>query len=409
MEPTQRQQCSVLYISYDGLTDPLGQSQVLSYLEKLAVEGYDIHILSYEKPQVFEEKKNEISVRTTKAHIQWHPLPYTKSPPILSTLYDLFKGWQVIKQLRQKTSFNIVHCRGYMSAILGRKMKKQYGTKFIFDMRGWWADEKRESGLWNSPLYVPVYRYFKHLEERFFKESEVSVSLTFAGQEEIQRLGFKNKEQVEVIPTCVNFNYFPPFSSSTRSEYRKKLKIEDDALVLVYSGSLGGNYNPDILFRTFRYLQKANGKWQLLILSKCDKKLVNDAIQRFSITTNKVHVASCDYTEVSNYLMTGDAGFIFYSKTYSVIGRSPTKMAEYWSAGLPVVSLKGIGDMDYLLNRYPEGGFLLDEITEDNCRELDKKLLTSHSNRDLLYEYARQYFDLDRGVAKYKALYQTLC
>lgn len=409
MKQAQQKKCNILYISYDGLTDPLGQSQVLSYLEKLAAQGYNIHVLSYEKPQVFPQKKDEIFTRTVKAGIQWHPLPYTKSPPILSTLYDLFKGWQRIKQIQQKTFFNIVHCRGYISAILGRKMKKRYGIKFIFDMRGWWADEKRESGLWNSPVYLPVYRYFKYLEERFFKESDVSISLTLAGQEEIQRLGFKNKEKVEVIPTCVNFRYFPPFNNNTRSQYRNKLGIEQDALVFVYSGSLGGNYNPDILFRTFNYLQKANSTWQLLILSKCDRKLVDDAVQKFSIAPHKVHVTSCDYTEVSNYLMTGDAGFIFYSKTYSVIGRSPTKMAEYWSAGLPVVTLKGIGDMDYLLKRYPEGGFLLDEITEENCRELDKKLLANSVNKEWLYSYAKEYFDLERGVAKYNELYQTLC
>ncbi len=30
----------ILYISYDGMTDPLGQSQVLPYLKGLAKKGY---------------------------------------------------------------------------------------------------------------------------------------------------------------------------------------------------------------------------------------------------------------------------------------------------------------------------------------------------------------------------------
>ena len=39
---------SVLYITYDGLMEPLGQSQVLAYLERLA-PGRRIHLLSCEK------------------------------------------------------------------------------------------------------------------------------------------------------------------------------------------------------------------------------------------------------------------------------------------------------------------------------------------------------------------------
>ena len=40
---------SVLYISYDGMTDPLGQSQVLPYLKGLSNRGHRITILSCEK------------------------------------------------------------------------------------------------------------------------------------------------------------------------------------------------------------------------------------------------------------------------------------------------------------------------------------------------------------------------
>ena len=39
---------SVLYISYDGLMEPLGQSQVLRYLEGLSL-NHKIWIISFEK------------------------------------------------------------------------------------------------------------------------------------------------------------------------------------------------------------------------------------------------------------------------------------------------------------------------------------------------------------------------
>ena len=39
-----------LYISYDGMTDPLGRSQVLPYLQGLSERGHEITLLSCEKP-----------------------------------------------------------------------------------------------------------------------------------------------------------------------------------------------------------------------------------------------------------------------------------------------------------------------------------------------------------------------
>ena len=38
----------ILYISYDGLMEPLGQSQVLNYLKGLSVD-YQLFVITYEK------------------------------------------------------------------------------------------------------------------------------------------------------------------------------------------------------------------------------------------------------------------------------------------------------------------------------------------------------------------------
>ena len=76
--------------------------------------------------------------------------------------------WRLIKKLQKDVKFDIVHCRGYISAIIGERMKRKLKTKFLFDMRGWWVDEKLESGNWNSIVYKPIYNYFKNKESDFF-------------------------------------------------------------------------------------------------------------------------------------------------------------------------------------------------------------------------------------------------
>ena len=130
---------NILYISYDGLTDPLGQSQILPYILGLSKKGYAFTIISAEKSSIFDSRKKQIEKICKESNIDWRPINYTKTPPILSTIYDVRIINNLAFKLYKEKSFYAVHCRSYISAIVGRKMQQKLGVKFIFDMRGFWA------------------------------------------------------------------------------------------------------------------------------------------------------------------------------------------------------------------------------------------------------------------------------
>src|SRR4051812_41380715 len=115
----------VLYISYDGMTDPLGQSQVLAYLKILSQHEFSFHILSYEKKERFENYKGFVEDFIKGYDIEWTPLPYTNSPPVISTVNNIRKGKRKIKELISKHQFEIVHCRGYIPSVMGEWLKRR--------------------------------------------------------------------------------------------------------------------------------------------------------------------------------------------------------------------------------------------------------------------------------------------
>ena len=258
----------VLYISYDGLTDPLGQSQVLAYMEKLA-SAYQIFIISCEKKDRLAIYGKQIEERCRKNNISWHPLLYTKSPPVVSTIYDIWKITRKAKKLYQQYKYDIVHCRSYMSALVGLKLKKEKGVKFVFDMRGFWIDEKIEAGSWNSsnPLYRFVIKYLRKKEIEFYKSADAIVTLTEASKQVIVKDKPELQEKIKVIPTCVNLDIFKPFDKTVRDTSRKKLNIPADAFVLLYSGGYGPNYDIDFLIKIYQKLDGHVSNLCLLILS----------------------------------------------------------------------------------------------------------------------------------------------
>ena len=145
------------------MTDPLGQSQVLPYIILLSKKNYNFHLVSFEKTDRYSKYHLLIEKICLYNKIQWYPLKYNKKPPLLSTFFDLYKMMKLSKELHIKNGFSLIHCRSYISSLVGLRFKRLFGIPFLFDMRGFWADERVEGDLWNlkNPFYKLVYYYFK--------------------------------------------------------------------------------------------------------------------------------------------------------------------------------------------------------------------------------------------------------
>ena len=108
------------------MTDPLGLSQVLPYLCGLSEKGYIIHLISAEKANRFSKYEVDIQNICTNFKIQWHPVQYSKNPPIISTLLDIRKIKSKALELQTNIKFDLVHCRSYIPSIIGVYLSKKY-------------------------------------------------------------------------------------------------------------------------------------------------------------------------------------------------------------------------------------------------------------------------------------------
>ncbi|MCK5823140.1 MAG: glycosyltransferase, partial [Bacteroidales bacterium] len=270
----------ILYISYDGMTDPLGQSQVIPYLIGLQKKNFDITILSAEKGINYSLHHEKIEKLLSKNNIKWEKIYYTKNPPIISTVLDIYKLIIKTKRIYKKENFNITHCRSYIAAFVGSYMKKNHNVKFVFDMRGFYADERVDGNIWNTNnlVFRTIYNFFKNKEARFLQEADYTVSLTKVAKDIIYNWkDFNNqKPPIEVIPCCADFSLFSPesISKSKVKSYKNKLKITDNDFVISYLGSIGTWYLLDEMLIFFKRLliKKPNAKF--LFISFDDANLI---------------------------------------------------------------------------------------------------------------------------------------
>ena len=403
---------NILYLSYDGLTDPLGQSQIVPYLEGLSSKGYRIHIVSFEKRSAFDHSKKVIYDKLAKARIQWHPQVYHKSPPILSTLWDLFKMWQAAKKLHKKYNFQIIHCRSYIASMVGLGMKRKYETKFLFDMRGFWADERVDGELWDikKPVYKVIYNYFKKQEKAFLENADAIVSLTHHAKREMG--DWKNvviKAPIYVIPCCVDLGLFNKDLLDTKQIQAKKkeLGVEDDAFVLTYLGAIGTWYMLDEMLDLFKMLQQIKHNAKFLFIS-ADRDVIMQKAESKNIPSKSIIVYKAERSEVPLLLSLAHLSIFFIKPAYSKKASSPTKQGELMAMGIPIICNAGIGDTDEIVNKCSAGKLIRSFTISDYSSIVEKIDELENLSKEPIIKGAQKIFSLQSGVEKYSQIYTQL-
>ena len=398
----------LLYLSFDGMTDPLGASQVLPYLVGLAKLGHRIHIISLEKPERSLAERAEIARITAEAQIKWHPLPYHKRPPLLASLYDLTRMQRLAERLHANDRFDLVHCRSYLPALVALRLKRRFGVPFIFDMRGFWPDERLEGGAWNqsNPVFRAVYSYFKNKERSFLKEADEIVSLTQKGARTIRSAHSAGllRAPISIIPCCVDFELFSGANGEKKKAARDLLNIGRETRVLGYLGSLGGNYMLGEMLDFFAaYRARFDGAKFLLVTLASEDQIRSEA-QRRSIPDEAILVRRAKRKEVPLLMAAADEGIAFKQPSFSARACSPTKIGEMLALDLPVVANRGVGDIEQVIEQ-TGGGVLVNSFNDQSYRAALDALDQLDADMDRWHQAARTWFDLKTGIERYNAIY----
>jgi glycosyltransferase involved in cell wall biosynthesis len=400
---------TTLYISYDGMTDPLGQSQVLPYLKGLSEKGIHIVLLSFEKQERFETTKPLIEALCREAGIVWVPMMYTKKPPVLSTLWDVFKMKRTLLKLHRQYHFTLVHCRSHIPAIGGDYLKRRAGVPYLFDMRGFYADERVDGGLWkmSNPLLKMVYHYFKAKEKEFLKNAAATISLTEAGKKIIHRWEGFEHIPIEVIPCCADLDHFnrERVEAAQVEAWREKLGIGSDDFVVTYLGSLGTWYLGDEMFRFFKQLRIHRPEAKFLLITPDSKSMIEAIAANNHIPSTSIIVQQAKRSEVPALLMLGDISLFFIKPVFSKQASSPVKMGEILAMGIPIIANAGVGDVDSIIND-TRCGILVENFSEE---AFDKGIASIpeflHADKSVFELAARKYYSLENGVDHYYKIY----
>lgn len=396
----------ILYISYDGLCEPLGQSQVYQYILKLAKDhGYKYHLVTFEKKHdlVNHHEINKLKKELKKNNIYWHIFKYHKNPTLLATSYDILSGTLFGLYLCLTQKINVVHTRSYVPSVIALILKKILGVPFIFDMRGFWADEKIDSGSWHRDS--PLYKVAKWFERQFLLNATKVVSLTQAAVGTMQHYDYlKNikKDFFHVIPTCVNLELFTASNNGNSIDHTNKFTI----------GYVGGTrlwylFDPVLLF--FKEIKKRRPEAKLLIINRAEHDYIKQKLSEHKIPECDYVLKASSHQEVATDMRQMNLTLFFIRPTFSKIASAPTKLGEFLACGVPCVTNSGVGDVDNVILTQ-KVGLLTSDFKSETISAVTTQLLELLEDKELksrCVQAANKNFSLAKGVDDYASIYST--
>ena len=402
----------VLYLSYNGMLEPLGQSQVIPYLRELSKLGVRFTLLSFERDAAFTPDgallREELRRQLAGEGIEWHYLRYHRKPSLPATIYDVANGVRYARKLVRQNRIEMVHARSHIAATIAMALKKRAPLKMIFDVRGLMAEEYVDANHWREGG-IP-YRLTKVTERRALQAADGVVTLTEKIWQVIKDWeGLRDREVIhEVIPCCADLELFH-FSEEERAQAKAKLNLQD-RFVIVYSGSVGGWYLADKMADFFVELARIRPNSYFLWLTMGPRSLVEKLMSERGLNTDQFTVCAARPLDVPMYLSAADMGIAFYKPTFSRLATSPVKLAEYLACGLPVVINAGVGDSDTLISA-ERVGVVVRRFDETEYREVLSAIggMVCTEARQRARKVAEQFFDVRRvGVERYARLYERL-
>lgn len=400
-----------LFLSYDGLLDPLGASQILPYLIGIRPATGSLIILSFEKSGRIKENGSAMKTLLSTHGIDWVPLSFTTRLGAFGKLWDLGKMYFSGLWIIFSRSIDLVHARGHPTATIAGLAKRLFGVRFIFDFRGLWVDERVDKGGWDLSRFAHrlQFGYFKRAERSLLYRADSVVVLTNAVVNEVARLGGISREKITVIPCCADFEHFVLATPSRRAVARASLGLPVEGTVIGYLGSVGRMYKLDRFLSFFNFATRLDPTTHALVITNdtaAFQRIMDQALPMD--LQDRVIVVSAGRQGLPSILPAMDVLVSFIQPSYARQAACPTKMGECFAVGIPSICNGGVGDIVEHLEAL-RAGVIVDPDDDQALAQLASRLETVRAlGGEPLREAARVVFGLDLAVGRYQSIYRKL-
>lgn len=397
----------VLYLTLDGVLEPLGRSQILPYIYGLSASGVRYVLVSMEKSADLADTSavSAIEVELNARGVAWTWLPYVEGGGARSVLKNVLRLYRTARHLIREKGCELVHARSYVAASVAWRLQRVSGVRYLFDARGYWIDERAEEGRWFTNSFA--YRWAKAHELRLFRKAQAIVTLSDLQAEDIRQhlVADRRKPQVYVIPTGADYDRFRPDAQDGGAVPSEMLDRLRGKLVIGFVGAINRSYRVDESLQLFRLIRDLRPDAHLLCLTHQTEEMQR-RLASAGISPSDATVASVPHESMPGWLRHMQWGLLLLRGGFAKRGSVPTKLAEFFAADVrPIQS--GCNEEVSRWVREAGSGMVLASLEPAVLRATAAQIaahVLSREEVERAREYTRPHFGLDAGLAQYRCI-----
>ena len=376
------------------MMEPLGASQVLSYLFKLSA-NFQYYLISLEKPSdlLDVDALDKLKLQIASYGIIWLPIAYQTS--FTGKRINFFNFLKKAYQTVTDENIKFLHCRSYLPALVAYLIQKRQPVKYLFDTRGFDIDERADTG--SITKTGATFKCLKWLEKKLYVNAASINKLSLLGKNTILNNElFTQGDQIKnisVIPTCVDLERF---KFHTRN-YQKPITIG-------YVGTAVGWYDFDKTIKTLKRITEIMDV-KFLVFNGGQHDFIKEKAKEYDLDETLIQIEKVNFEKMPERLKEIDIALFFIHPFFSKRASAATKLGEFFASGIPVLTNSGVGDHEFLINKYKTGKILdFEKIESYNFKEIFNQLLNIETAKQCRL-LAEEYFSLAEGVNSYKESY----
>lgn len=405
----ERRRRRILYLSLDGVLEPIGRSQILHYVYGLSERGFAYTLVSLERERDLSDFAAVADLEREMAEhdIRWIRLPYDASGgarAIIKNCYALF--FAARRTIRQDYSVRLIHARSYLPAAVSWLLRKLGGrVSYLFDVRGYWVDELADDGRWFNDPYA--YKVGKWMEKRLLKEASAIVTLTQLHADYLRASVLRScpDKLIVAIPTCADYDEFAielPPRGNVPQAVRAQLA---DKLTVGLVGSINASYCMAESLHLFRCLLEKRADAHLICLSR-QREEMETLLRREGIPESAYTLTTVRHQDMAAWLGLMNWALLLLNTKRSKLGSMPTKLAEFFAAGVRPIQYGCNAEVSQKV-RESGSGIVLGGLSETDLREAARVIASTPLRREEVIkarETTRDYFSVEAGVKRYEQI-----
>ncbi len=307
----------------------------------------------------------------------------------ISELISPFLFWVKIKKLiNQKINAVIVYISPLPLALVGSKVKRKYGSRFLLNIQDSFPQNAIDLGILKNKLLV---KFFEYIEQKVYRYADKITSHTESSRKFLIEDKQIPPDKISIVRNWIDVS---PYIKARKTDlFRKKYGLEEK-FIFLFAGIIGPAQGLDLIIKVANELSEMSEICFLLVGHGSEKEILKKTADLYRLK-NVIFKDFVPIEEYPNLVKNADVGLVCLSsknKTPVV----PGKILGYMAASIPVVAF---------LNKESDGHTLIKEagcgysIASDTSPEEAKNIIIRiYNEKRKLGQYGENGF---RYVSKH--------